>query len=92
MAMVAEALSLVGDSRVFDIFPEGCKVSKNVTVNTCLLIFSFFKEREAAEKRYSDVIRCIVRRYVMAEQKKQEDFGITEDDVNEIRQDINKFR
>ena len=50
------------------------------------------KEREAAEKRYSDVIKCIVRRYIMAEQKKQEDFGITEDDVNEIRQDINKFR
>ena len=28
----------------------------------------------------------------MAEQKKAEDFGITEDDVSEIRQDINKFR
>lgn len=28
----------------------------------------------------------------MLEQKKAEDFGITEDDVSEIRQDINKFR
>ena len=28
----------------------------------------------------------------MAEQKKAEEFGITEDDVSEIRQDINKFR
>jgi predicted small metal-binding protein len=27
----------------------------------------------------------------MAEQKKAEEFGITEDDVSEIRQDINKF-
>ena len=31
-------------------------------------------------------------RYIMLEQKKAEDFGITEDDVSEIRQDINKFR
>ena len=50
------------------------------------------KVRETAVNRYSDVMKCIVRRYIMAEQKKQEDFGITEDDVNEIRQDINKFR
>ena len=28
----------------------------------------------------------------MCEQKKAEEFGITEDDVSEIRQDINKFR
>ena len=28
----------------------------------------------------------------MSEQKKAEEFGITEDDVSEIRQDINKFR
>ena len=28
----------------------------------------------------------------MSEQKKADDFGITEDDVSEIRQDINKFR
>ena len=31
-------------------------------------------------------------RYIMSEQKKADDFGITEDDVSEIRQDINKFR
>ena len=34
----------------------------------------------------------ILRRYVTAEQKKTEEFAITEDDVSEIRQDINKFR
>ncbi len=33
-----------------------------------------------------------ISRYIMAEQKKAEEFGITEDDVSEIRQDINKFR
>ncbi len=31
-------------------------------------------------------------RYITAEQKKTEEFAITEDDVSEIRQDINKFR
>ena len=31
-------------------------------------------------------------RYIVNEQKKSEEFGITEDDVSEIRQDINKFR
>merc|ERR1719264_1874679 len=37
-------------------------------------------------------MHCIVKRYIMCEQKKAEEFGITEDDVSEIRQDINKFR
>ena len=50
------------------------------------------KEREVAVKRYRDVMKCIIRRYVTAEQKKTEEFSITEDDVSEIRQDINKFR
>lgn len=50
------------------------------------------KERAVAEKRYRDVMKCIIRRYVTAEQKKTEEFSITEDDVSEIRQDINKFR
>ena len=40
----------------------------------------------------SSSMRCIVRRYIGAEQKKAEEFAITEDDVSEIRQDINKFR
>lgn len=50
------------------------------------------KEKEVANKRYNDVMKCIVRRYITSEQKKAEDFAITEDDVSEIRQDINKFR
>ena len=35
---------------------------------------------------------CHIFRYITAEQKKTEEFAITEDDVSEIRQDINKFR
>lgn len=37
-------------------------------------------------------MRLLVRRYVMAEQRKRDDFGITEDDVMEIRQDISTLR
>lgn len=38
------------------------------------------------------VMRQLVRRYVTAEQRKRDDFGITEDDVMEIRQDISTLR
>lgn len=37
-------------------------------------------------------MRQLVRRYVTAEQRKRDDFGITEDDVMEIRQDISTLR
>ncbi len=50
------------------------------------------KGKVLADKRYRDVMKAIVRRYITAEQKKAEEFAITEDDVSEIRQDINKFR
>lgn len=33
-----------------------------------------------------------MRRYITAEQRKRDDFGITEDDVMEIRQDISTLR
>ena len=39
-----------------------------------------------------EVMRLLVRRYVTAEQKKSEESGVTEDDVNEIKQDIYTFR
>ena len=39
-----------------------------------------------------EVMRQLVRRYVTAEQKKSENSGVTEDDVNEIKQDISSFR
>jgi hypothetical protein len=39
-----------------------------------------------------EVMRSLVRRYVTAEQKKSEELGVTEDDVNEIKQDISTFR
>lgn len=50
------------------------------------------RSRDKAEERHGDVMRQLVRRYVTAEQRKRDDFGITEDDVMEIRQDISTLR
>lgn len=47
---------------------------------------------EKSQKRHDNVMRLLVRRYVTAEQRKRDDFGITEDDVMEIRQDISTLR
>lgn len=37
-------------------------------------------------------MRNLVRRYVTVEQRKSDNQGVTEDDVNEIKQDISAFR
>lgn len=42
--------------------------------------------------RHDTVMRLLIRRYVTAEQRKRDEYGITEDDVREIRQDISTFR
>ncbi|RWS15299.1 transient receptor potential ion channel subfamily C trp-like protein, partial [Dinothrombium tinctorium] len=45
------------------------------------------------KKTYEAVMCCLVRRYVTREQRKAEETGVvTEDDVNEIKQDIASFR
>ncbi|XP_046814289.1 transient receptor potential protein-like isoform X1 [Vespa crabro] len=50
------------------------------------------KSREKAMIRHDTVMRLLIRRYVTAEQRKRDEFGITEDDVMEIRQDISTLR
>lgn len=50
------------------------------------------KSREKAMARHDTVMRLLIRRYVTAEQRKRDQFGITEDDVMEIRQDISTLR
>ncbi|ENN83024.1 hypothetical protein YQE_00613, partial [Dendroctonus ponderosae] len=50
------------------------------------------KSRELARKKHETIMKLLVRRYVTAEQRKRDDFGITEDDVMEIRQDISTLR
>eukprot|EP00095_Tigriopus_kingsejongensis_P011532 snap_masked-scaffold33_size549341-processed-gene-1.10 protein:Tk11532 transcript:snap_masked-scaffold33_size549341-processed-gene-1.10-mRNA-1 annotation:"trp channel protein" len=49
-------------------------------------------DKKKADERYYGVVRCLVRRYITEEQRKSQDFNITEDDINEVRQDINSFR
>lgn len=50
------------------------------------------KTRKNAIERHETVMKLLIRRYVTAEQRKRDDFGITEDDVMEIRQDISTLR
>lgn len=52
------------------------------------------KAKQATQRdlRYQSIMRNLVRRYVTLEQRKAEREGITEDDVNEIKQDISAFR
>lgn len=37
-------------------------------------------------------MRLLIRRYVTAEQRNRDEYGVTEDDVMEIRQDISTLR
>ncbi|XP_015173876.1 PREDICTED: transient receptor potential-gamma protein isoform X4 [Polistes dominula] len=52
------------------------------------------KAKQASQRdfRYQSIMRNLVRRYVTVEQRKAENEGVTEDDVNEIKQDISAFR
>jgi len=45
-----------------------------------------------ANDRYFNVMKFIIRRYVTNEQRKSEDYSITEDDIQEVRQDISSFK
>ncbi|KAF4523849.1 hypothetical protein B566_EDAN012550 [Ephemera danica] len=47
---------------------------------------------QLGELRRQSIMRNLVRRYVTVEQRKAESQGVTEDDVNEIKQDISAFR
>ena len=46
-------------------------------------------EREA---KYQTVMRDLIKRYIMHRQRSQQSDGVTEDDLNEIKQDISSFR
>lgn len=50
------------------------------------------KRANERDTRYKDVMRNLVRRFITVTQKKTESQVITEDDVNEIKQDISAFR
>ncbi|KAL9695258.1 hypothetical protein quinque_014543 [Culex quinquefasciatus] len=69
-------------------FGKLCKCSNEKRPTTSILK----RNREKAQRRHENVMKLLVRRYVTAEQRKRDDFGITEDDVMEIRQDISTLR
>lgn len=50
------------------------------------------KQASARDQRYQTIMRNLVRRYITKEQRKADNQGVTEDDVNEIKQDISSFR
>merc|ERR1719347_400158 len=54
------------------------------------------KVTQASERdlkyQFQAIMRNLVRRYVTQEQRKAENEGVTEDDVNEIKNDISAFR
>ncbi len=54
-----------------------------------LPILILFKSLQTQPKA---IMRNLVRRYVTQEQRKSENEGVTEDDVNEIKNDISAFR
>lgn len=45
-----------------------------------------------AKELHGKVMRLLIRRYITAEQRSRDEYGITEDDVMEIRQDISTLR
>ncbi|XP_069993732.1 transient receptor potential protein [Penaeus vannamei] len=50
------------------------------------------KSRKRAEQRHMNVMRLLVRRYITEMQRKADEKGVTEDDINEVKQDISTFR
>lgn len=52
-------------------------------------IISKIHEREI---KYQAVIRELVKRYIMKRQQREQTEGVTEDDLNEIKQDVSAFR
>ena len=51
-----------------------------------------FLQRKHVFGILQSIMRNLVRRYVTVEQRKSDNQGVTEDDVNEIKQDISAFR
>lgn len=50
------------------------------------------KTKDKAQSLHERVMKLLIRRYITAEQRRRDDFGITEDDIIEVRQDISSLR
>lgn len=71
-----------------------CSCNKYSFSGRCLFHSRSQKVKQASERdfRYQSIMRNLVRRYVTVQQRRAESQGVTEDDVNEIKQDISAFR
>ncbi|XP_068231132.1 transient receptor potential protein-like [Palaemon carinicauda] len=73
----------------FNLIPNPHKLIKKKPVTR----ESFRNKRDhLRDAQYHNVTRNLVRRYVTCEQRKNDESEITEDDVNEVKQDISSFK
>ncbi|UJR21541.1 hypothetical protein I4U23_024626 [Adineta vaga] len=68
----------------------GC--SKKQQRNRWQSIKKMLSKINEREIKYQTVIRELVKRYIMKRQQKDQTEGVTEDDLNEIKQDVSAFR
>nr|AGJ70290.1 transient receptor potential channel C [Terebratalia transversa] len=55
-------------------------------------IRKLIKRINERENKYQMVMKNLIKRYIMQRQRNQEDRGVTEDEINEIKTDISSFR
>ncbi|ELT89523.1 hypothetical protein CAPTEDRAFT_172686 [Capitella teleta] len=69
-----------------------CTCTKKAKRSKWQSIRKLMKRVNERETRYQAVMRDLVKRYIMKRQKAGQTEGVTEDDLNEIKQDISSFR
>ncbi|KAK2704154.1 transient receptor potential-gamma protein-like isoform X2 [Artemia franciscana] len=69
-----------------------CTLSRSVRKRKLYTVKRKALQQNEREGRHQSIMRNLVRRYITDEQRKSENQGVTEDDVNEIKQDISAFR
>ncbi|CAF1011617.1 unnamed protein product [Adineta ricciae] len=69
-----------------------CGCSKTHLRNRWQSIKKILLKINEREVKYQTVIRELVKRYIMKRQQKDQTEGVTEDDLNEIKQDVSAFR
>ncbi|XP_065223163.1 transient receptor potential protein-like [Planococcus citri] len=80
----------------FNLFPSSKHILKLFGIRKKRMTGSMMRkkesERERADLRYDLIMQLLVRRYITTEQKKLEEFAVTEDDIAEVRHDISTLR
>ncbi|XP_055958673.1 transient receptor potential-gamma protein isoform X2 [Patella vulgata] len=70
-----------------------CSCSKRQKHNRWQSIKKIVKKINEKEIRYQAVMRDLIKRYIMQKQRNpQKGEGVTEDDINELKQDVSSFR